>query len=210
MHTVLSFGVERKQLLAVARQLQKWVITLPRPSSPDTPPTDTHTHTQFLSINKHKLQLLYGIPLWRDWRQEVADLAIGSAAACLSTSCCQASIFTASVEETLRQTASRPLAEQPVRWQTLHGTNGHRLFFFLLSNWLNTQGSCEINQAIWLCLMHVVRHSAFVTQSVTYSFQMMELCLTKKITTTESKNGRKCMRCVSRPQLPDNLALCLF
>lgn len=53
-------------------------------------------------------------------------------------------------------------------------------FFLLLSNWLNTQGSCEINQAIWLRPMHVVRLSAFVTQSMTYSSQTMDSVWQKK------------------------------
>lgn len=59
-HAVLSFRVERKQLLAVARQLQIWVITLPRPSSTDPPPL---LHQSVSQHKQTRLQLLHGMSL---------------------------------------------------------------------------------------------------------------------------------------------------
>lgn len=61
-HAVLSFRVERKQLLAVARQLQIWVITLPRPSSTD-PPSPPPPVSLSSEHKQTQLQLLYGMSL---------------------------------------------------------------------------------------------------------------------------------------------------
>lgn len=95
-HAVLSFRVERKQLLAVARQLQIWVITLPRPSTdPPSPPPPVSLSSEH---KQTQLQLLYGMSLsvgggyLNCWSEVV--LTMGSAAPSSPHSCCQALTLT--------------------------------------------------------------------------------------------------------------------